>query len=124
MAIINDKAALLGAVSRKEELVKVPVGEIRVIELGAIDYAVMCSDFAKEKQEKGDLDDRMFLLTVASWACVDDAGERLLTVDDFQTMNRKTQDALVAASFRLNFPAVDEKNAEAGLEEDSPSGSL
>ena len=118
MAIINDKAALLGAAARKEEMVPVPGGEVRVVELGAVEYMHMLD--ACEK----DLAKEPVLAVVGSWACVDENGERLFSVEEFKKLNRKTQFAIGGKAMEFNWTQLDEKNVVAGQEEDSPSGSL
>ena len=120
MAIINDKAALLGAAARKEELVKVGgEGEVRVIELGAVEYMLMLDCFGAE-----DIADKPILHVVSSWSAVNESGERLFTVEEFGKLNRKAQIAIGNAAMKLNWTQGDEKNADAGQESDSPSGSL
>lgn len=120
MAIINDKAALFGAAARKEEMVPVAGGEVRVIEIGAVEYVRMLDDC------KGDLAEVPILHIVSSWATVTESGERLFTVDEFGKLNRETQAAIGNVAMKLNWTQKqgDEKNAEAGQESDSPSGSL
>lgn len=118
MAIINDKAALFGAAARKEEMVPVAGGEVRVIEIGAVEYVRMLDDC------RGDLAEFPILHIVASWAAVTEKGERLFTVEEFGRLNRETQVAIGNAAMKLNWTQGDEKNEEAGQESDSPSGSL
>ena len=119
MAIINDKAALLGAAQRKEELVKVGEGEVRVVELGAVDYLNMLAACEKELQKEP------ILVVVGSWACVDESGQRLFTLDEFKTLNRETQFKLGGAAMKLNWPeGALEKNAQEGEIADSASDSL
>lgn len=119
MAIINDKAALLGAAARKEELVKVGEGEVRVVELGAVDYLNMLAACEKELQKEP------ILVVVGSWSCVDESGQRLFTIDEFKTLNRETQFKLGGAAMKLNWPEGElEKNAQEGESADSVSDSL
>lgn len=119
MAIINDKAALLGAAARKEELVKVGEGEVRVVELGAVDYLNMLAACEKELQKEP------ILVVVGSWSCVDESGQRLFSLDEFKTLNRETQFKLGGAAMKLNWPEGElEKNAQEGESADSVSDSL
>ena len=118
MAIINDKAALLGAAQRKQEVVPVQGGEVIVKEIGAVDYMRMLEEC------KGEMADAPIMHVVASWATVTEAGERLFSVEEFAQLDRATQVAIGNAAMKLNWAEADEKNAEAGQESDSPSGSL
>ena len=119
MAIINDKAALLVAAARKEELVKVGEGEVRVVELGAVDYLNMLAACEKELQKEP------ILVVVGSWSCVDESGQRLFSLDEFKTLNRETQFKLGGAAMKLNWPEGElEKNAQEGESADSVSDSL
>lgn len=118
MAMIIDKAALLGAAARKEEMVPVQGGEIRVVELGAAEYLRMLDACHAE------LGKESIITVVGSWSCVDDKDERLFTVEEFKRLNRETQFALGGVAMKYNWMSGDEKNAEAGQESDLPSGSL
>jgi hypothetical protein len=118
MAIINDKAALLGAAPRKQEVVTITGGEVLVVEIGAVEYMRMLEEC------QGDMAEKPIVHIVASWATITEAGDRLFTVEDFAQLDRTTQLAIGNAAMKLNWTAGDEKNAEAGQESDSPSGSL
>lgn len=120
MDIINDKAALLGAAARKEEMVPVPGGHVRVIEIGAVEYLQLLGTF------KGDAADRPFIPALVAAAVVDGDGKPFLTETDYAELSRDAQFILGGAAMRLNGMLTadgGEKNSEASQESDSPSGS-
>jgi hypothetical protein len=123
MEILNDKAALLGAAQRKQEVVEVEPGKgVVVIEIGASAYYELLADqqFWNEGEDGKKTLNMVKMsphIAAASLANADGtcAG---ISVEEFLTLGRVQQDTIIAAAFRVNGLVGDnEKNSEASPED-------
>ena len=125
MDMINDKAALLGAAARKEDVVEIGASKVRVVEVGALDdqaIRAMVKDI-----EDGVVRGKRFIEELVACSVVDAGGKNFLTADDFRELSREAQYVLAVKVMQVNgMLAADggEKNSDASQEEFSPSGSL